>query len=267
MVDQHSADEFVANWRAWHDAHESDRAAPDGFLAITDAHWLTDAPQRFDDVPGAWSTGEAGPVVVLADGETLTIDGRLVTGEHAFGRVVSGAPVRGTWGTGGRTAVVEVANFGGNAVIRPRHPDNPTLVRYTGTPTYAPDESFVVEAVFTPFDEPREVSVDTVVDGLETLFDAPGTVSFDLDGPRRLTAFRDDDGLRLLFTDRTSGVTTYAASRNLHIDAPDADGHVRIDFNRAVNLPCAYTASAMCPLPPAENRLDVAIEAGEMIPR
>ena len=38
-----------------------------------------------------------------------------------------------------------------------------------------------------------------------------------------------------------------------------------LDFNRATNLPCAYTDLATCPLPP-ENRLPVAIEAGEKIP-
>ncbi|HAP89673.1 MAG TPA: hypothetical protein DCR15_07915, partial [Arthrobacter bacterium] len=41
---------------------------------------------------------------------------------------------------------------------------------------------------------------------------------------------------------------------------------VLLDFNRAVNLPCAYTDLATCPLPPAENRLTVAIEAGEQTP-
>ncbi|MEN0102365.1 MAG: DUF1684 domain-containing protein, partial [Curtobacterium sp.] len=74
------------------------------------------------------------------------------------------------------------------------------------------------------------------------------------------------DGLHVLFTDRTSGVTTSAANRSIDIDAPDAEGRTRIDFNRATNLPCAYTAHATCPLPPAENRLDVAVEAGEQLP-
>jgi uncharacterized protein (DUF1684 family) len=41
---------------------------------------------------------------------------------------------------------------------------------------------------------------------------------------------------------------------------------VVLDFNRAANLPCAYTDLATCPLPPPENRLPVAIEAGEKIP-
>jgi uncharacterized protein len=45
-----------------------------------------------------------------------------------------------------------------------------------------------------------------------------------------------------------------------------ADGTVTLDFNRAVNLPCACTSFATCPLPPAENRLPVAVEAGEKDP-
>lgn len=81
-----------------------------------------------------------------------------------------------------------------------------------------------------------------------------------------LTVFRSHDSLLALFTDQTSGHTTYAANRSLKIAEPGADGTVRLDFNRAGNLPCAYTDYATCPLPPAENRLPVAIEAGEQIP-
>ena len=67
----------------------------------------------------------------------------------------------------------------------------------------------------------------------------------------------------MLFIDSTSGMTTYAANRVLLVDVPGPDGEVTLDFNRATNLPCAYTAFATCPLPSAENRLPVAIEAGE----
>jgi len=36
-----------------------------------------------------------------------------------------------------------------------------------------------------------------------------------------------------------------------------------LDFNKAYNPACAFTSHATCPLPPAENRLQTRIEAGE----
>ncbi|MCS6781502.1 MAG: DUF1684 domain-containing protein, partial [Geminicoccaceae bacterium] len=60
-----------------------------------------------------------------------------------------------------------------------------------------------------------------------------------------------------------NGRETYGGGRFLYADPPDAEGTVRLDFNRAFNPPCAFTAFATCPLPPPENRLDLAIEAGE----
>ena len=97
---------------------------------------------------------------------------------------------------------------------------------------------------------------------------APGEIRFKLAGQQlALTAFNGHapGSLLVLFTDRTSGTTTYEANLSLSV-VPAADGTVLLDFNRAVNLPCAYTNLATCPLPPAENRLPVAIEAGEKIP-
>ena len=84
----------------------------------------------------------------------------------------------------------------------------------------------------------------------------------------RLIAFNGykPGSLGVLFTDATSGVTTYPANRSLEVAAPAADGTVILDFNHAVNLPCAYTEFATCPLPPAGNHLPVAVEAGRSCP-
>lgn len=166
-------------------------------------------------------------------------------------------------------AVIEVARRGGYDIIRPRHPENALRLAYDGTPTYAPDPRWSRTGRYLPFDTPRPTTVGAAVEGLQHVYDAPGQVEFELDGVNhRLTAFngRAAGGLLVLLTDATSGVTTYAANRSLSIDPPDARGNVRIDFNRAVNLPCAYTDLATCPLPPTENRLTVAIEAGEKTP-
>ena len=73
--------------------------------------------------------------------------------------------------------------------------------------------------------------------------------------------------MHILFTDATSGVTTYPGARSLSVAEPDADGSVTLDFNRAANLPCSFTDFATCPVAPAQNRLDVAVEAGERNPR
>jgi uncharacterized protein (DUF1684 family) len=113
------------------------------------------------------------------------------------------------------------------------------------------------------------VTTGAVVEGLEHHHTALGTIDFELAGAdARLIAFgRADGALQVLFTDATSGVTTYPACRSLAIPEPAADGTVTLDFNRASNLPCAFTDYATCPVAPAENRLGVPVEAGEKNPR
>jgi uncharacterized protein len=143
------------------------------------------------------------------------------------------------------------------------------LAAYTGTPAYEPDQRWRLTGTYVPFDEPRPTTVGAVVEGLQHVYDAPGRIEFDLDGQAlSLTAFNGatEGSLFVLFTDETSGVTTYAANRSLKVDPPAADDTVVLDFNRATNLPCAYTEFATCPLPPEGNHLPVAVEAGEKKP-
>jgi uncharacterized protein (DUF1684 family) len=259
------ADRFNREWHDWHRKQEARLADRHGFLAITGLHWLTGEPERFDDAPGAWSTGPDGVVVALDDDEELFVDGSPVRGEHRFGVLQERGGVTAVWGD----AMIEVAKRGGHDIVRPRHPDHPLRTGFRGTPAYAPDSRWVTAGRYVAFDEPRPTTVGAVVEGLQHVYEAPGRIDFELDGRTlSLTAFggRTPGSLFVLFTDATTGVTTYAASRELHVAAPDADGTVALDFNRAANLPCAYTEFATCPLPPAENRLPIVVEAGEKIP-
>ena len=265
VLDSRASEGFAADWDAWHKQHEDRLAAPDGFLAITSINWLSDAPARFPDAPGEWTSDDSGVTVDLAPGEELTLDGARITGQHHFGPI----PERGGGFPADTAAVYEVARRGGNDILRPRHPGNPLRADFHGTPAYAPDPRWVIRGRYRAFDEPTDVTVGSVAEGLQHVYAAPGVVEFEAGGqPLTLTAFNGyaPGSLHILFTDATSGVTTYPANRSLQVPAPDADGTVILDFNRATNLPCAYTPFATCPLPPAGNRLPVAVEAGEQLP-
>jgi hypothetical protein len=93
---------------------------------------------------------------------------------------------------------------------------------------------------------------------------SPGYAEFELDGtPCRLEPLLESDHLFFIFKDATSGKQTYPAGRFLYAGLPK-QGKVILDFNQAENPPCAFTAYATCPLPPRQNHLRVAIEAGEL---
>jgi uncharacterized protein (DUF1684 family) len=93
--------------------------------------------------------------------------------------------------------------------------------------------------------------------------------------PLELTAYRSTalsknpqymDYLFLPFTDETNGVTTYTGGRYIDFKEREIkDGMVVIDFNKAYNPYCAFSAGYACPRPPDENRMSIAVEAGEKL--
>jgi uncharacterized protein len=260
-----SIEAYTAEWDAWHRKVEARLADPQGFLAITSLHWLEQTAQSFADAPGLWSAGDDGVTVRLEESSELVIDGKSVRGAHRFGIIPERGSVSAVWDD----ALLEVAKRGGHHILRPRHPNNPLRLAFRGTPAYAPHPRWRCEGRFVPFAQPRPTTVGAAVDGLQHVYEAPGRIEFELNRHQlSLTAFpgHTPGGLLVLFTDTTSGITTYGAVRSLSVEAPDAEGFVILDFNRATNLPCAYTDLATCPLPPVENHLPVAIETGEKIP-
>ncbi len=79
-----------------------------------------------------------------------------------------------------------------------------------------------------------------------------------------LTLYSNQDGFFLPFADNLAGKETYPAGRYIEPEQL-ADGKFLVDFNLAYNPYCAYNDAWSCPLTPAENRLKVAIRAGEKI--
>jgi uncharacterized protein (DUF1684 family) len=123
-----------------------------------------------------------------------------------------------------------------------------------------------VRAKFVPYEKPKTVPVPNVL-GMLVPMESPGYVEFALRGrtyrlePVYETSTHED--LFFIFKDLTSRTETYEAGRFLHAPLPSA-GVVDLDFNRAYNPPCAFTAFATCPLPIKENQLDIRIPAGEL---
>lgn len=247
------AQQVNEEWQRWRAARQASLSNPDGWLSLIALHWLGDQPTALGEVPGLWHV----------DGDTVVHTG---TPAAAILTPAEGAPgVRVALGD----RVAEVIRRTGRFAVRIHDPAAPALAAFTGIPSYEPDPAWVIGGRFTPFDDHRTVTTGAVVDGLEHHHNAVGTIAFDHDGAEHtLTVFGDGSGPgRILFTDATSGVTTYPAARILQTAAPAADGTVTLDFTRAENLPCAFTDAATCPIAPAENRLPFPVEAGEKNPR
>ena len=98
-----------------------------------------------------------------------------------------------------------------------------------------------------------------------------GVLEFTLQATQMSLAAFVEDGTQQItslfvpFADVTTGMETYSAGRYLDLK-PTPTGFYVIDFNRAYNPTCAYNPTWECPYPPAENRLKVAIRAGEKAP-
>jgi uncharacterized protein (DUF1684 family) len=133
---------------------------------------------------------------------------------------------------------------------------------FAGLAYFDPNPDLVFTVPVEPADG-SEVRVQTS-DGQERVYRRTGRVTVEIAGKAvTLTLYSTDQpGYFLPFRDATSGKTTYGAGRYLDIE-PNPDGTVTIDFNRAYNPYCAYNDAYSCPLPPIENWLDVAVEAGE----
>jgi uncharacterized protein len=141
---------------------------------------------------------------------------------------------------------------------------NPALKQPPTVEAFPPDQRWRVAARFDAFEKPRPVKVADVRGGTMD-FTAAGQLVFRLaDREWRLTAFDagPDEPFFVMFKDRTNGTTTYGGYRIVGPNRVKNGEFTVLDFNMAMNPPCAYSPFTTCPLPPPENTLDIAVEAG-----
>jgi len=147
--------------------------------------------------------------------------------------------------------------------IRLRDYEHPAINQLTHIESYPADPAWKIEATFEAYEEPRELLIPTIIGTVEKNM-CPGILRFNVKGvQQKFYPVAAGKKLFVIFADETSALETYGGGRFLYLDRPDKRGLVNIDFNKAFNPPCAFTAYATCPLPPKENFLVVRIEAGE----
>jgi uncharacterized protein (DUF1684 family) len=121
-----------------------------------------------------------------------------------------------------------------------------------------------LEVTVNEFPDEKKVDIQTSTGNVQT-YTRFGRFQFVVDGQiAELTLYAAPYGFFLPFADALAGTETYGAERYLEPE-PLGDNRFLVDFNLAYNPYCAYNEMWSCPLTPPENRLKVAIRAGEKV--
>lgn len=272
-----SAAEVTQQVELWKQGRLQRLTAPDGWLSLVGLEWLHPGANRVgsaadNDIVLKIGPAHLGVVTLAADGVVkvalskdsgASIDGKPVQEATLVDDIQAGENGHPT------TVAFGAANFyvierDGRKGLRVKDADAATRKHFLGLDYYPIDPSWRIVADWVPFDPPHKLEIGSVLGTIDKV-DVPGKAVFKRDGHTfELLPYQEEPGGELFFVlaDRTSGKETYGAARFLYAALPK-DGKVILDFNRAYNPPCAFTEYATCPLAPPENRLDIAVTAGE----
>lgn len=158
---------------------------------------------------------------------------------------------------------IRIIHRGSLTYLRVWDKESPAWKDFEGYRYYPVKPEYCVTAEFVRYDAPRMMKIQNVLGDIsDTAF--PGEAHFKINEKKCVLIAEDaEDELLFSFTDKTREDTTYPGGRFITVPKSEND-RLTLDFNLAVNWPCAYTSYATCPLPPFENRLQVRIEAGEL---
>jgi uncharacterized protein (DUF1684 family) len=207
-----------------------------------------------------------GVVTLLADAPSLTPEGKPLQAVDQHPVIGKGEDDASALASG--TLRFWAIDRGGQRYLRVKNSDAPALKDFHGLRWYAPDQHYRVEAQWIPSTTPRTMHVVNKLGQIEKV-PVPGYVEFVVDGKKQtlVPLEASTNQLWFVFRDTTSRQTTDGGGRFLTTSGPSnglgKPGFVTLDFNEAVNPPCAYSPYATCPLASPENRLPVAIPAGE----
>lgn len=229
-----------------------------GFVALRDAGlWLIPTPE---------AAGAIRCIKAPCPGSTpaFTVDGVAPEGDIPLRPDSAGKPTQIVFEP--EVSGFSVIERGGKFALRVRDANAKSRTEFAGIPFYDINADWKIETRFESHEAGHTIEIANVIGQLQAMPN-PGALVFEKDGKEhRIEAIGNDDGsLFLIFADRTSGKETYGAGRFIDVDGPDGDTVV-VDFNLAYNPPCAFNEYSTCPLPPPENRMNLAVTAGEKKP-
>jgi uncharacterized protein (DUF1684 family) len=262
---------YRASVEKWRLDYEASLKSDDGWLTVSGLFWLHDGENRFGSdalndivLPAGSAPAQAGSFVFHDDktvvhvnpGVKITLNGKPVESAELQPDLVSQR-----LHLGDLTLLVHAS--GDRYGIRLKDKNSRLRKEFTGLRWFPVDEQYRMTARFVPYVPPKQLRIQNILGDFDKT-SIVGYAAFTLHGQEyRLEAAPDAPGtVEFVFRDLTSGKETYPAARFLDAQNPK-DGMVFLDFNKAYNPPCAYNPYTTCPIPTPQNRLRVAIPAGE----
>jgi len=256
----------------WRLRHEAELKAEDSWLAVAGLFWLKDGgnpagsdPANSIELPrgparaGVFDFRNGVTTFQAAPGVVALLNGKVARSPFQLKSDADG-PADRLQIAGLSISVIHRGNRHG---VRLWDPASSARQHFNGLHWFPVNEKYRLTARFVAYEKPKMIPITNVLGDTEPEA-SPGYVEFTLDGQRlRLEPVTEDQQLFFIFHDLTAGRETYPAGRFLYASAPK-NGEVQLDFNKAENPPCAFTAYATCPLPPKQNHLAVRIAAGEL---
>jgi uncharacterized protein len=263
----------IADWRA---KRLASLTSATGWLTPIALYWLKDGENSFGRASGrAFSVDDA---ALEADtGAFVLTNGRVRYVAHTskamtyLGRPVTSLELVSDAGDKPTELVAGSLHFmlierAGHLGIRVRDSVSQNRLQFKGLEFFPIRTDWHMQAHFEPYVPQRRISIVNIL-GMKEEMTSPGAIVFERGGRSwRLDAILEAPGDRelfVMFSDATSGKQTYGAGRFLYVGLPNAE-RIEVDFNEAFNPPCAFTDFATCPLPPQQNQLALAIDAGEL---
>ena len=223
------------------------------------------AAQTVWGVPGTWApleSGQSGLKVTATAEDGIRVDGELVDGEVVVRGKDDATPSAVAFSD--TVSGFVIAGEDGQYALRVWDSHSEAIEDFGGIDAFDYNPDWVITADWSENPAGTTLGFEHLKDEGKTRAQVvPGRITFTKDGvDYDLAAFKSGRALQLVFADATNGESTYSVGRFLFL-APNADGTITLDFNRAVLPPCAFSYAFNCPLPPKQNRFAVAIDAGE----